>query len=158
MIQVIIGGILAILGGMLSMWFQAKNTRRIRMDEIIAEKKINANNEAFIRIKTIESMLTQSSLKETGSKMQEYEEWFFKSRLFLPGEFFNKWLALKFGISKANRIVIELPKDAEKLSQLEMNLTKIAREAIDEIYKEMKMPNIKTEKELIDKSITDLLS
>lgn len=74
MIEVIIGGLLAIIGGMVATWFQAKNARRIRMDEIIAEKKIAANNEAHIRIKTIESMLIQATLKELKDKMYEYDE------------------------------------------------------------------------------------
>jgi len=153
MIQVIIGGILATLGGMVGIWFQARNARRIRMDEIIAEKKISVNNEAYIRIKTIESMLIQATLEEVKAKFYEYDEWFFNTRIFLPGKFPDKWLSIKSNLIKALGLQRGLPETANELSELEGHLQRFAKEAIDEIYKEMRLESIKIEKVPIKKKI-----
>lgn len=145
MIQVMLGGLLATLGGMIGLWFQAKNARRIRMDEIIAEKKIQANNEAYIRIKTIEGMLTQAELEDVKKKLYEYDEWYFNTRLFLPGKFPDKWLSIKNNLIKAIGLKRNLPDSATELTKLEAYLDKLKDEAIDEIYKEMKLSNIQIE-------------
>ncbi len=145
MFQVLIGGLLAISGGMISLWFQAKNARRIRMDEIVAEKKIQADNEAYIRIKTIEAMLIQSDLEEVKNKFYEYDEWFFNIRLFLPGKFPGKWLSIKNNLIKAIGLKRELPDSATELEELENYLSKLKDEAIDEIYKEMKLRDMQIE-------------
>lgn len=145
MIQVMLGGLLATLGGMIGLWFQAKNARRIRMDEIIAEKKIQANNEAYIRIKTIEGMLIQAELEDVKKKLYEYDEWYFNTRLFLPGKFPDKWLSIKNNLIKAIGLKRNLPDSATELTKLEAYLDKLKDEAIDEIYKEMKLSNIQIE-------------
>jgi hypothetical protein len=146
MIKVIIGGLLATFGGMIGIWLQAKYARRVKMDEIIAEKKIAANNEAYIRIKTIESMLIQATLEQVKAKIYEYDDWFFNTRLFLPGKFPDKWLTIKSNIIIAIGLERQLPKTADELSRLENNLLRFVKEAIDEIYKEMKLKNMKIEK------------
>ena len=152
MIQVIIGGILATLGGMVGIWFQAKNARRIRMDEIIAEKKIQADNEAYIRIKTIEAMLIQSDLEEVKGKFYEYDEWFFNTRLFLPGKFPDKWLSIKSNLIKAIGLKRKLPNSTKELTELETYLSELKDEAIDEIYKEMKLSDMQIEESKKEKT------
>jgi len=142
MLQVTVGGLLAILGGMIGMWYQARNARRIRMDEIIAERKVKANAEAYRRMKTIESMLIQASPEETLKKILDDEDWFFGERLFLPGKFPDKWLSIRNGLSKALRLQGRTEK-ADELSKLEDELSKLAEEAILEIYEEMNIPRIK---------------
>lgn len=102
MLQVLVGGLLAILGGILGMWIQARYTRRIRMDKITAEKKVNTNAEAYTRMVEIASMLRQSTNEETYKKIIEYDSWFFSARLFLPGKFPNKWL-LVYGMGYQKR-------------------------------------------------------
>lgn len=145
MLQVLIGGLLAILGGMVSLWFQAKNARRIRMDEIIAEQKIQANNEAYIRIKTIEAMLIQSELEDVKNKFYEYDAWFFNTRLFLPGKFPDKWLSIKSNLIKAIGLKRRLPDSATELGNIEAYLSKLKDEAIDEIYEEMNLRDMQIE-------------
>lgn len=141
MLQVIAGGLIAILGGIIGMWLQARNTRRIKMDEIIAEKKVNTNAEAYRYMKIIESMLQQSSHEETLKKILEYEDWFFNVRLFLPGKFPDKWLSIRNGLSKAARLQGQ-PEKADELTKLERELLDLANKAILEIYKEMNLPRI----------------
>ena len=146
MFQIIIGGLLAIIGGIAGVWIQAKCARRIKMDEIIAEKKVIANNEAYGKIKTIEAMLFQSELGDVKSKMYEYDDWFFNTRLFLPGKFPNKWLSIKSNLIQAISLHRKLPETANALIELEGYLKRLVHEAIDEIYKEMKLSKIEIEK------------
>ena len=139
---VVLGGILSTLGGAIAISLQAKQARRIRMDELIAEKKIEANQQAYTRIKTIASMLVQSTTKDVRSKMHEYEPWFFDSRLFLPGEFPNKWLSIRLGLDKLLMLEEKTPSTAEEATQLYMRLRDLAAEAIQEIYGEMKLKRL----------------
>ncbi len=153
MLQLIIGGLIGIVGVLLGMWFQLKYARRIRMEEILAEKKVIANGEAYTRMKTIESMLLQSTLKEVKAEIKKQENWFFNTRLFLPGKFPDKWLSIRNGVSKALRLEKSLqrskPSEVEQLNneilELDEFLHNKAKEAIDEIYKEMRLPRLEVE-------------
>ena len=145
MLEVVIGGILAILGGIAGVWIQAKYARKIKMDEIIAEKKIEVNQEAYNRIKKIEAMLIQSTLEEVKKKFHEYDDWFFNARIFLPTNFPDKWLSIKSNLIKAIGLQRKLPETADELSKLEEGLRKLKDEAIDAIYSDMKLSTIKVE-------------
>lgn len=150
MLNVLLGGLLAILGGLIGMWLQARYARKIKMDEVTAEKKVAANAEAYTRMKVIESMLPQATLKATLKQILEYEEWFFNTRLFLPGRFPDKWLSIRNQLTKAVRLEESLESDttgesAERLETLEAKLRKLAAEAIVEIYNDMNLERIELE-------------
>ncbi len=145
MLEVVIGGILAILGGIAGVWIQARFALDIKMDEIVAEKKVQANQEAYSRIKTIEAMLTQATLEDVKKQFYEYDDWFFNTRLFLPDNFPDKWLSIKSNLIKAIGLQRELPATADKLSNLEERLRKLKDEAIDAIYHDMNLSKIKVE-------------
>lgn len=147
MIELIIGGLLATIGGMIGIWFQASQARKIRMEEAIAEKKVQTNAEAYSRMKEIASMLLQSTIKETYGKIIQHEEWFFNVRLFLPGKFPDKWLSVRNGLAKAVRLEGQNDK-TDELSKLKKDISEIAEEAILEIYKEMKLERIKIDARL----------
>jgi hypothetical protein len=145
MLPVVIGGMLAILGGIIGVSIQAMYARKIKMDEIIAGKKVEANNGAYGRIKTIEAMLTQSELEDVSNKFDEYDEWFFNTRLFLPCKFPDKWLSIKSNLIKAIALQRKLPDTADELMKLRNFLRKLKDEAIDTIYKEMRLSDMQIE-------------
>ncbi len=145
MLQVIVGGVLAILGGIAGVWIQARYARKIKMDEIIAEKKIEANREAYNRIKMIEAMLIQATLEDVKKKLDEDSDWFFNARLFLPADFPGKWLSIKSNLIKAIGLQRQLPQTADELTKLQERLRKLKDEAIDTIYKDMNLSKIKIE-------------
>jgi len=147
MIEIIVGGILATIGGMVGIWLQAKSARKIRMEEAIAEKKVQINAEAYSHMKTISSMLIQASLEDTYKTIIDLEDWFFNARIFLPGKFPDKWLSVRNGLSKAKRLEGQ-PDKSEELTKLEQDLSEIAEEAILEIYKDMKLERIKIDSRL----------
>lgn len=153
LLQVLLGGLLATLGGIIGIRLQAKYARKIKMDEITAEKKVIANAEAYSRIKKIASMFIPSSLEDTLRKILEYEEWFFNNRLFLPGKFPDKWLTLRNGIAKLVRLSKQASADPGEATEIEDKMNQVAEEAIEEIYKEMGLKEIKIEP-IIKKKIT----
>ena len=137
-----------IIGAWLGAWLHAKYARRTRMNQIVAEKAVNANAEAYAYMKDIEARLTQDTLENTFAAILQQGEWLLKSRLYLPGKFPNKWFAIRNKLGKAVRLEKQLPKTdtqktTEELGHLEEELKRLVDEAIGEIYKEMKLSHIK---------------
>lgn len=82
------------MGGWGALYFQLRYSRKIRMNEITAERKVTANAEAYKHTKYIETF-PQRSAQEILAVMLSHEEWFFNNRLFLPGKFPAKWLSIR---------------------------------------------------------------
>lgn len=140
--SVLLGAISAVAGSFGAIWIQAKLARRTRMDERIAEKKVEANDQAYYKIKIIDSMLVQAETEDVRKQIQKDEQWFFENRLFLPGRFPDKWLSIKAGLEKAIRLQHNLPNTVNECAQLDADLRNLAEEAIQEIYKEMRLSRL----------------
>lgn len=69
----------------------------------------------------------------------------------MPGKFPDKWLTIKSNTIKAIGLERQLPNTLNELLELKGHLLEFTKEAIDEIYKEMKLKSIKIEKVLIKK-------
>lgn len=144
-LKILLGGVLAILSGFIATLYQAKKARKIRMDEVIAEKKVTANAEAYAKMKDIASRLAHGTLQDVLRVIIENESWFFSNRIFLPGKFPDKWLTIRNNVDKAIKLQEQLPEKASELASLKDALREIANKAIDEIYKEMELPRIEVE-------------
>ena len=144
-LKILLGGLLAILGGFIATWYQAKKARKIRMDEVIAVKKVDANAEAYVKMKGIVSLLAQSKLQDALKVILANESWLFSNRLFLPGKFPDKWLTIRNNVNEAIRLEKQ-PEKAKELAFLKKILPNIADEAIDIIYKDMEVERIEVEK------------
>ncbi len=135
--ETIVGGLLAILGGWGATWYQSRNTRKLRMDEVVAERKIQVNAEAYSCMKRVQSHLLQSDVDTTSAVIQEYEEWFFDNRLFLPGHYPEKWLTVRNNVGKLRLWEKSNSKTPEEIAALDKAIEKAVEDAIDEIYKDM---------------------
>lgn len=142
----LLGGLLAIFGGWGAAWYAAKNARENRMNEIVAERKVSANAEAYSYVKEIQSLFSQSSPEHTLDSMMDREAWFFNTRLFLPGEFPAKWLAVRTDLQKCIRWQVDQSKTLEEKTKLSERISSTLTEAIDEIYKDMKLNRIVLDK------------
>lgn len=143
MIELLVGALLAIIGGIAGQLFQARLVRRIRMDERIAERKIEANAAAYRHMKEIASSLTQKTDEEVLEYMTIHEGWLFDNRLFLPGKFADKWLAIRNGLYQCR---IERSNGRpDRLTSMQSRIGEIAEEALDEIYADMKMKKLSPE-------------
>jgi len=135
-IAVVIGGLISSLSGIAAVYFQAISTKRKRMDEIIAEKKVEADSQAYRDMKKFEYLLlSKKSCSAIISWMESRQEWFFSNRLFLPGEYPAKWLIIR---NKLIQTAMPEPKDLpiKAGSEIEKFLLSKAAEAIDEVYKD----------------------
>jgi len=142
MLETLIGGLLAIVGGWSATWYQLRNARKNRMDEIIAERKVTANAQAYAYAKDIQSSLIQNDLPDTLQRILSREAWFFNNRLFLPGTFPAKWLSARNDLQKLIRWQQDTTKTSEEKNALEERIQTSVTEAIDEIYKDMNLTRI----------------
>ena len=117
--ETILGGVLAIIGGWAAIWYQLSNTRKIRMDEVTAERKVTVNAEAYMYMKQIQSSYIQQDPKTTLDILASNEAWFFGNRLFLPGRFPEKWLLIRKDLSKSIRWRTDSTKTTEEKIELE---------------------------------------
>jgi hypothetical protein len=139
MLDTLLGGIIAIIAGWAATWLQSLNIRKNRINEIIAERKVTANAQAYSYIKEIEASFTQCSNEETHQRISTYEEWFFNNRLFLSETFSQKWLSIRNNLRKLVRWQKEKSKTPSELTTLEIQIQNLINDAIDEIYKDMNL-------------------
>ena len=154
LIGVFVGALLATLGGFLAIWYQTKKARQVRREEIMAEKHIEANTEAFNRITDLKSVMLQSTPQQVLDWLSRNEKWFCDSRLFLPGNFVEKWLAVTKYCqrivkleTKLAQITDELRKGGiiEEMGECESYCRDLTDKAIDTIYSEMNISPIPIE-------------
>jgi len=141
---VVVGGLISSLSGIAAVYFQAVSTKRKRMDEIMAERKVTADAEAYSRVKRLQGLLYEN-LDEAWAHMCRSEEWFFNNRIFLPGNFPNKWITTRNWLSELviwRRDNLKTPSEQVELLK---KIEGITAEAIDEVYKDVGGKRIETE-------------
>jgi hypothetical protein len=142
MLDTLLGGFLAILGGIVATWYSAKNTRKSRMEEVIVERKVSANAEAYSSVKDIQSHFTQSSATQTLALIHQHENWFFNNRLFLPGEFPAKWLSVRNDLQIYCRLEVTPSTPTEDIVALAIRIRATLTGAVEEIYRDMNLTRI----------------
>lgn len=153
--QVLLGGLLATLGGIIGIRLQAKYARKIKMDEVVAEKKVIVSAEAYSHIKKIASIVVRSSLEDALKNVLQYEEWFFSNRLFLPGKFPDKWLSIRNHLARLTQLSKKKSDVSDEVVKLEKRLDELIQEAIKEIYKEMNLEEIKIESVIKERKLPE---
>ena len=159
-----VGALLASLGGFLAIWFQTKKARQVRREEIMAEKHIEANVEAFNQIKDLRSVMQQSTPEQVLEWITRNEKWFCDSRLFLPGNFVEKWLSMRKYCQRIVKLKTTLAQIKDELrkggiidemGECESYCTELAEKALDEIYSDMNISPITFEAAGDDRAVTD---
>ncbi len=153
-ISMLIGALLVILGGFLAIWYQAKKVRQIHREEIMAERQIDASRDAFSRITELRSVMLENTPEQVLKWIVQNEKWFLDSRLFLPRNFAQKWLSIgkhcrrlvKLN-TKLKEMTDELRKGGiiDEMRECESHCTRLAEEALDEIYRDMNIAPIAIE-------------
>jgi hypothetical protein len=85
--QTLLGGLLAVVGGWGALYFQLRYAKKNKMDEIVAERKVTANAQAYSFTKQIRHLLKREGPKSSLNKILHHEEWFLNNRLFCRGNF-----------------------------------------------------------------------
>lgn len=143
---IIVGGLLSSLSGFAATYFQSTRTLKNRMQEVLAGKKIIADGEAYSRVKRLQGLL-YGNLDEALAFMLTNEEWFFNKRLFLPGNFPNKWMTARNRIGQFNIWRKTGSKTAPELVNLLKKIEEITVDAMDEVYKDVGEKRIEIEEE-----------
>ena len=99
----------------------------------------NMEQEAEISLKK----LLQSDTDTTYRIILSQEEWFFENRLFLPGQFPEKWISLRNDLHKLRHWEKVPSKTPEELTALSSRIDSTAEEAVLEIYSDMNLKPIK---------------
>jgi hypothetical protein len=155
MLLVLVGGLCASLGGFASTWYQAKIARKVRREETIGERQVDAYQKAARVASGVQSVLMQGTLEDTLRFVNEQGDWFWENRVFLPQGFQNKWISVKSNLSRARlrEKALETEPDEEKrnkqiedLDQLESFIRQLAEEAEKEILGELGLSPIEIEK------------
>lgn len=145
--EIILGGVIALAGSWGAIYFQLRFTRKNRMNEVVAERKVESNAKAYSNIKSLQGHFTQSSPEESLQFMYDNEEWFFDNRLFLPGEYPDLWMEIRTDLRKlARKQHSETP--SEELVELDRKISETINRAVLEIYKDMEMEPIPTHRQL----------
>lgn len=137
MIETILGGLLAILGGWGSTYFQLRYAGKNKMEEVLTERKIEVNAQAYSIIKDIQGSFIQASLQDTNRRIFTHQQWFFDNRLFLPGKFPSLWLSIRSNVSKIARREQAPNQDSTELEAIDKNILNDLKKAITEIYNDM---------------------
>ena len=141
-------------GGFLAMWYQAKKTRRVRREEMMAERQIEANADAFNHIVDLRFVMQQNTPEKVLEWLGQNEKWFLASRLFVPSGFAGKWMAIgKYcrRLVKLNAKLKQMDDEMRKggiideMRECESYCSKLADEALGEIYRDMNIAPIAIE-------------
>jgi hypothetical protein len=100
LVPVVIGGLLSILGGIAGTWLRARYAHKMKFAEELASRKVRVYEEAYWRIKNVESLHSQAKPGVAHRKLLQYEEWFWKNRLYLPIEFSQAWIELRTALRR----------------------------------------------------------
>ena len=147
LLSALIGGLITGLITLAGIFFQASSVRRKRMDEVTAERKVDADAKAYDDMKMIASLLTRNKPAwDIIQWMESRQSWFFSSRIFLPGKYPAKWLSIRNELMAFH----SLHSPGNPGLRVEINLTehllKLAAEAIDEVYKDIGLERIVIER------------
>jgi hypothetical protein len=118
LLSALIGGSLAIVGGLIGAIYAARTVRKTRMEELIAERKITADAEAYSALKEFQGLFIQAAPEVTNKALQAREEWFFNNRLFFPGKFPALWLSIRNDIQSYHIGLFQRTKDEKELAAL----------------------------------------
>lgn len=160
---VLVGAICAALGGLIATWYQSKTARKIRREEVIGEKQVEAFQKAARLASQIQSLLIQGTLDDTIRFIQENGDWFWENRLFLPQGFQNKWCSIKGHLlnaklleesQKQKRNEAERSRKIDELVKLISFIRQLAKDAEREVLKELGTSPIEIE-EFLEKKKGD---
>lgn len=135
LLPVVIGGLLAIAGGVAGAVVRAHYAQHTRLQEEIAARKIVTCQEAYAKIKQLESLHGQAHDGHAFKSLMGYEGWFWEHRLYLPGEFAQLWIELKATLRTLLRRQNYGEKEDNEIEVLEAHATELIEKAIQEVYK-----------------------
>jgi hypothetical protein len=135
----LVGGVLAIVGAFAAGWIQKRATLRTRMKQVIAERKVSANADAYKYLKMIEHHLTEHNDAAALQLVVSHEDWLHANRLFLPSSFAETWRSLRATLAWLADASASV--DDESPGRLRLQALRVVKEAMRGIYHDMDIEN-----------------
>jgi len=139
---VVLGGMLGLAGSFMALMYQHKKALERAMLEKTAESKVEINAKAYGIMKRIQGSLDQEPAEETLSILIGLQGWFVDNRVFLPGEFPNKWLGIRnhlYMVAAWHKFPEKRRFSAEEITRFENAMVQWAVDALLIITNEMKL-------------------
>ncbi|MFA5239944.1 MAG: hypothetical protein WC476_09615 [Phycisphaerae bacterium] len=147
---ILIGAICSTLGGCaagcLAIWYQAKKTRQIRMEEKAAEVQFEARRKALVLIRQLRTFLPKREHGNARNFFSDNGSWFSENWMFLPDKYVENWRSIGWklhDLARAEQNVKETTdqtKEGEYIEEavaLGKEMPQLALEAEDVLRKEM---------------------
>jgi hypothetical protein len=147
---ILIGAICSTLGGCvagcLAIWYQAKKTRQIRMEEKAAEVQFESRRKALVLIRQLRTLLTKREHNNARKFFSENGSWFSENWMFLPDKYAENWRLIGWklhDLARADQRVKETTDQTKKdeyieeAGALEREMPQLALNAENALRKEM---------------------
>lgn len=149
---ILIGAICSTLGGCvagcLAIWYQAKKTRQIRMEEKAAEVQFEAQRKALALIRQLRTLLAKREDNVSRQFYCDNGSWFSDNWMFLPDKYVENWRSIGWklhDLARAEQWAKETTDQAKKdkyieeAVALEGEMPHLALEAENALRKEMRL-------------------
>jgi hypothetical protein len=133
-----VGGVLAIAAAFAAGWLQSRKTLRTRMNQVIAERKVSANADAYKYLKMVEGYISEHADSAALSLVSAQEDWLLANRLFLPADFVATWRSLR---TTLRWLAEPASADADTARRLRLQALARVKDAMRGIYQDMDVAN-----------------
>ena len=100
---ILIGAACLTIGGLVTIWIQAKKARHIRREELIGEQSLEVLKKALSLTDQIQAMRIQCVTEDLISLLEREGEWFSMNQILLPHTFVENWRTLRIRLRQLNR-------------------------------------------------------
>jgi hypothetical protein len=144
-ILVLVGGICSAMGGVIAILYQAKITRKIRMEEVRGEQQLEACKKALSLVHKAYRLYNRKD--DFLDFLDKHDEWFSMNQILLPHTFVENWESMRLSLKPIDNTNNGICKEIAKINTKCKEHTRGLIEEADEVLrKELKLPkvNIKT--------------
>lgn len=120
--------------------------RSDRMEEVIAERRVNANQQAYRHTKNIQGLLIQKKLEDVRKGLDDNQDWFFNNALYLPENFKSRWCSIRSVSAELSIYENNLPTTKDSVIGGYNQLTRLINEAFSAIYVDMGLKRVNVER------------
>jgi hypothetical protein len=143
-LYILLGAFCAIVGSFAAKWYEVKTARKLRMENIIGEKKIEAYQNLLPMLTYLQGSMIQDTEENTLTYIEDNIEWLNNNRIFLPSEVYDSWHHIRLSLRKLIRIARNqtdenMDSKVKELCDLDRTIRKIAEKAEKHILKELKL-------------------
>lgn len=144
--QVLLGAIIAATSGIATKLLDHFLSPESRKREMRAERQLDATEEAYWRMKVIESMVVPATASDLQAGMVANDEWFFRHCMYFPAEFNDAWMTLRnrvFLLYQRERIETKLDGRVAEILDLQQEVGHWAGECLHRLNVSLKKPELR---------------